>query len=224
MKPVAENLWTLHYPLPLLGDYLGRNVTVLRLSSGELIIHSTAPFTPGDVAAIRAVGRPAYLVESYNKHDTFAKEGRAAFPDVPFLAPAGFAEVAKVPTAPLDPPPAAWAGEVDLLELAGKPKDPEFVFLHRASRTLIVADLLFNVTRDAPLGPRLFGWAAIKSHDHEPGLPRPEISHVEDQAAFRASLDTVLGWDFDRIIVGHGEPIETDGRAKLTAALREAGF
>ena len=224
MKLIAENLWTLHYPLPLLGDYLGRNVTVLRLSSGELIIHSTAPFTPADVAAIHAVGRPAYLVEAYNKHDTFAREGRVAFPDVPFLAPAGFAEVAKVPADPLDPPPAAWAGEVDILELAGKPKDPEFVFLHRASRTLIVADLLFNVTKDAPLGPRLFGWAAVRSHDHEPGLPRPEISHVEDRAAFRASLDTVLGWDFDRIIVAHGEPIETGGRAKLAAARQEAGF
>lgn len=132
--------------------------------------------------------------------------------------------MAGFPTERLDPPPAAWAGEVDILALAGKPKDPEFVMLHRASRTLIVADLLFNVTKDAPLGPRLFGWAAVKSQRHEPGLPRSETHAIEDQAAFRVSMDTVLGWDFDRVIVAHGEPIETDGKAKLTTALREAGF
>ncbi len=224
MKNVAENLWTLHYRLPLLGDYLGRNVTVLRLCSGDLIIHSTGPFTPEEVAAIHAVGRPAYLVEAYNKHDTFSEAGRRAFPDVPYLAPAGFSEVTGFPTALLDPPPAAWAGEVDVLELDGKPKDPEFVMLHRASGTLIVADLLFNVTKEAPFGPRLFGSLAVHSHGHEPGLPRPETFSIADKAAFRASLDTVLGWDFDRIIVAHGEPIETGGKAKLAAALREAGL
>ena len=224
MKQLAENLWTLHYSLPLLGDYLGRNVTLIRLSSGDLIIHSTAPFTPEDVADIKAVGRPAYLVEAYNKHDTFAKEGREAFPDVPYLAPAGFSEVTKFPTALLDPAPAAWAGQVDILELAGKPSDPEFVMLHRASRTLIVADLLFNVSKEAPLGPRIFGWAAVRSQDHEPGLPRPETHAVEDQVAFRASMQTILNWDFDRIIVGHGEVIEHDGKTKLEVAIREAGI
>lgn len=224
MKSVAENLWTLHYSLPLLGDYLGRNVTVIRLSTGDLIIHSTGPFTPEDVAAVHAVGRPAYLVEAYNKHDTYAEEGSAAFPDVPYLAPAGFSELAKFPVGLLDPPPAAWAGEVDILELAGKPKDPEFVMLHRASGTLIVADLLFNVTKEAPFGPRLFGSLAVRSDEHEPGLPRPETMAIADKAAFRASLDTVLGWDFDRIIVAHGEPIETGGKAKLAAAVQEAGL
>lgn len=225
MKNLAENLWLLHYPLPLLGDYLGRNVTIVRLPrSGELVIHSTGPFTPADVAAISALGRPGWLVEVFNKHDTFAKESRAAFPDVPYLAPAGFSETVGFPVEPLDPPPAAWADDLVVLEIAGKPKDPEYVTLHRPSRTLIVADLLFNVTKDAPLGPRLFGWAAVKSHAHEPGLSRPEAHAIQDAAAFRGTMQTVLSWDFDRIIVGHGETIETGGKEKLAAALREAGI
>jgi hypothetical protein len=29
---------------------------------------------------------------------------------------------------------------------------------------------------------------------------------------------------FDRIIVGHGKIVETDGKRQLTCALREAGF
>ena len=103
MKQLAENLWLLHYKLPILGEYLGRNVTVIRLSSGDLVIHSTAPFPAEDVAAISAVGTPAFLVEAITLHDTFAKEGRAAFPDVPYLAPAGFSETVGFPTEPAEP-------------------------------------------------------------------------------------------------------------------------
>lgn len=47
---------------------------------------------------------------------------------------------------------------------------------------------------------------------------------VKDRAAFESSLGTILGWDFDRVIVGHGDVIESGGKAKLRAALEAAGF
>jgi glyoxylase-like metal-dependent hydrolase (beta-lactamase superfamily II) len=47
---------------------------------------------------------------------------------------------------------------------------------------------------------------------------------VEDPAAFAASVNRMLAWDFDRVIVGHGEPIETGGKEKVRAAIRAAGF
>ena len=223
MKQIAENLWTLHYKLPLLGEYLGRNVTIIRLSSGDLVIHSTAPFTPEDVAAIRAVGRPAYLVEAYAQHDTFAKEGQAAFPGIPYLVPEGFAEAAGVSAETLHLAPEAWAGELESLELAGKTSAREFVFFHRPSRTLIVADLVFNVEDGAPLGARAASILTVGLH-HNPGVPRPEKFAVEDMDAFTGSLDTMMSWDFDRVITGHGEVIETGGKARLAEAFRAAGF
>ena len=223
MNQIAENLWTLHYKLPLLGEYLGRNVTIIRLGSGDLVIHSTGPFTPEDVAAIKALGRPAYLVEAYAAHDTFAKEGRAAFPDIPYLVPEGFAEAAEVQAETLHLAPEAWTGEFESLELAGKPKAREFVFFHRPSRTLIVADLVFNVEDDAPLGAKMASILTVGLH-HSPGVPRPEKFSVEDMDAFTGSLDTMMGWDFDRVITGHGETIETGGKARLQEAFKTAGF
>ena len=84
MNAIAENLWTMQYPLTMLGVHINRTVTLIKLRSGELVIHSTAPFSPEDVASISALGEPAYLVEALNTHDTFAKEGHAAFPNIPF--------------------------------------------------------------------------------------------------------------------------------------------
>ena len=225
MNPIAENLWTLTYPLTELGAHINRTVTLIRLRSGELVIHSTAPFTPRDVTAIRALGQPAWLVEATTAHDTFAKEGRAAFPGIPYLAPEGFSETAGIPTQPLDSPPAAWADELAILELAGKAeKMCEYAMLHRPTRTLIVADLAFHMTVEASLGQRIFAVAAlVGGKDHETAMPRVEKLGVKDEAAFERSLETLLGWDFDRVIVGHGDVVET-GKAALTEALHDAGF
>ena len=103
LTSLAPNLWLLAYPLPKLGADLRRNVSVIRLGSGELVIHSTGPFSPKDVAAISALGTPGWLVDAMVAHDTFAKEGRAAFPTIPYLAPPGFSEVADVETVPVLP-------------------------------------------------------------------------------------------------------------------------
>ena len=41
-----------------------------------------------------------------------------------------------------------------------------------------------------------------------------------DRAAARRSLDEVLSRPFDRVVVGHGAPIDTGGREVLAAAYR----
>ena len=90
--------------------------------SGELVIHSTGPFTPGDVAAILRLGKPGWLLDAMLRHDTFAKQGREAFPRIPFLAPEGFTEVVDFPTELLIPAPAAWGDELKVLRLEGIPE------------------------------------------------------------------------------------------------------
>ena len=45
MNAIAVNLWTMQYPLTMLGVHINRTVTLIKLRSGELVIHSTAPFS-----------------------------------------------------------------------------------------------------------------------------------------------------------------------------------
>jgi hypothetical protein len=223
MKKLAEDLWILPYSLRLLGGDLRRTVTIVRLRSGELIIHSTGPFTSEDVATILALGRPGWLLEVMLRHDTFSKQGRQAFPGIPFLAPQGFSEVVGFPTEPLIPAPVHWGDELLLLALEGIPSMQEHVVFHRASRTLIVADLLFNFGSEASAWTHFLVRCAV-GRQHHPGMSRPFRMAIKDQAAFKQSVKTLTAWDFDRIIVGHGEVIETDGHHKLVKALKDAGF
>jgi hypothetical protein len=222
MKAVAENLWIQQFPLSMLGGHQGRVVTVIRLASGKLIILSTAPFTSADVAAIEALGTPAWLVDAMLRHDTFVQDGRAAFPGIPYLVPEGFSAPAHVETQPLLPAPAEWLPEVRVLLIEGMPQVHEHVFLHVPSRTLIVADLVFNFAPSS-------GWTSffrqtlmgVKAH---PDSARLFPLQIKDRTAYDRSVRELLSWDFDRIIVGHREPVESGGKAGLEQALASKGM
>jgi hypothetical protein len=221
MMQLADNLWIKRYPLSVLGTDHGRTVTILRLLSGKVIVHSMAPFSRKDLSEIRCLGEPMWLVEAMMLHDTYAREGRAAFPDAIFLAPLGFSNVVDFPTSRLVPPPEEWVNEIEVIELRGAPRLQEHLFIQRPSRTLIVADLVFNFRQDERGWNRLFHRyiAGIKRY---PGMSRIFRLCISDREAFQASLHRILESDFDRVIVGHGEVIESDGKVALRRALVDA--
>ncbi len=221
MTQLTEHLWIQNYPLHVLGTQHGRTVTVIRLVSGKAIVHSMAPFTVADIEAINRLGRPGWLVEAMLLHDTYAREGRASFPDAPFLGPPGFSKVVGFPTQPLIPAPAEWADEIEVVRLEGAPKLQEHVMLHRPSRTLIVADLVFNFRSDEQGWDRFFH-RYLAGFKRYPGMSRIFRMFISDLEAFRASIEKVLSLDFDRIIPGHGEIIHTGGKALLQRALKDS--
>jgi hypothetical protein len=224
LQQIAPNLWRQTFPFKMLGVDLQRNVTVIRLASGKLILHSSAPFSPADVKAIEALGHPAWLIDTLLRHDTFADEGRRAFPKAEYLAPPGFSINLPFQTEALLKAPEEWAGEVEIMPIDGAPEFGEVVFFHRPSRTVIVADLVVNFPGDHGLWTNLLLHFAAAGGRHDPGMTVPFKKAVEDSLAFTASVNRVLAWDFDRVIVGHGEPIETGGKEKLRVAIRAAGF
>lgn len=222
MDHLAENLWQLQFPLKLLGANMQRHVTIIRLRSGEVVVHSTAPFTPPDVAAISALGRVGWVMDTMLRHETFAKEGRAAFPAAVFLGPAGFSKAAGFPVQPLLPAPPEWGEELQVARLDGLPSMEEHAVFHAPTRTLIVADLLFNRDPAESWWTRLL-MSVVAGRKDGPGVSRAVRLAVKDKAAFKRSLATIRAWDFDRIIVGHGSIVPTGGKAQFDEAIRQAG-
>ena len=224
LQILAPHIWLLSYPLKTMGVNLQRNVTLIRLDSGQLIIHSTAAFSPEDVAGITALGEPTWMLDALLRHDTFAQEAREAFPDAEYLAPEGFSDDMPFSTANLLPPPNEWEDEIAVAAIQGAPDFSEIAMLHRASGTLIVADLIVNFPGKYNLWERLFFRIATVGGKHAPGVTFPFKKAIEDQAAYAASIEEILDWDFDRVIVGHGKPIATGGKEKLRTALKSAGI
>jgi hypothetical protein len=110
----------------------------------------------------------------------------------------------------------------DLLEpllVEGAPRRNEVVFFHRDSRTIYTADLLFNILEpEGFLTPLTFRLMGVHRRF---AIPRMWRQWVTDRAAFARSIDAILAWDFERIVVAHGEIIEDRARERFEAALRE---
>lgn len=223
MISLSENLWLLSFPLKILGVDIRRNVTIIRLASGKLLIHSTAPFSEEDLAAIRMLGEPGWLVEGMVDHDTFSSEGHAAFPEIPFLAPEKFGERVDFPVTSLQNPPPEWLPEIEVIRINGIPKMDEHVFFHRPSGTLVVCDLLFNFPEIPSLWAKLLLTPAL-GLNLSPGFSKRLRMAIQDREAFSESLREILALPIRRIVPGHGEVLEEDAKERARGALAKRGL
>jgi Domain of unknown function (DUF4336) len=220
MKPIAPELWVVETPLRFRGIEVGRRMAVVRLASGALLIHSPAPLSPELGEALAQLGDVRFVVPASSMHGhLFMEQYRAAYPDVELFSAPGLDRKRKdlafdgiLGEAP-DP---RWSEDLDQVSVLGHRFVTEIVFLHRPTRTLIVGDLCFTIGESAPVAMRALARAARR---YRRVSPTPMFRFgLRDKAAARRSLDRILGWDFDRIVVGHGELVETGGRDALRSA------
>lgn len=221
MELLTENIYVLRLPLKVMSCNLGKVVTVIRLQTGKTLIHSTAKFSTRELAAIRQIGDPGWLVEATNFHDTAAAAGRFLFPDIPYLIPEGFPRAHALDATIITNGASALEDEFEVIRIEGMPKLNEHAVFHRPTQTLILADLLFNL-------PDTMGdwtkWLLKKAAGltEFPGQSAYFRHFIKDEAAYRKSIQQLAALDFNKIIVGHGEPIVDHAKAKFETVLKEA--
>ena len=219
LKRTGDELWVVETPLRFLGMQLGRRMALIRLPGGELFVHSPAELTPSLRLELDAVGRVRYVVPASALHGhLFMEQYRAVYPDALLFAAPGLARRRRDLSFDADlgdAPDPRWAGEIDqaIFRFGAGRIGTDVLFFHRRSRTLLVGDAVWNVTPAMSPAARLWaGW--------RPGVrPTPAFRlAIRDREAARACLERVRGWDIERILIGHGEVVERDGRAALRHA------
>jgi hypothetical protein len=216
LVPLAPDLWVAERPQSFYGLPVGTRMTVIRLSGGRLLLHSPVDLDPGLRAELDALGRVCYAVAPNRLHHLHAGEVAAFYPGTRLWVAPGLAR--KRPDLAFvavlgDEPPEEWRDEVGQVFFRGRPYENEVVFLHRASRTLLLCDLAFNFGPRAALRTRLL-MRLLRSYGRF-GPSRLDPLLIRDRVAARASLERILAWDFDRVVVAHGEVLESGGREDL---------
>lgn len=216
VQQLDSDLWIADSPLRFAGLEVGARMTVVRLRGGDLLLHSPIAASEELVRAVQALGRVAYLVAPNRLHHLFVGEWLKACPDaLAFVAPGletkrSDLNIAGVLTDEAEP---GWDGVVDQIVVNGFPFVNEVIFFHRPSKTLIATDLAFNIGESSPWLTRFF----FRIGGAYGRLTPTAIERVgiRDRAAFRASLERILEWPFERLVVAHGDVKETGGRDEL---------
>lgn len=221
---VPNQLWCIEVPMPMpmLGLQFGARLTIARLRDDTLWVHAPFAISDEDEAAIREQGDVAHVVAPNNFHYKEIGEFTRRFPDAQlWLVPALATKMDELPHLPLHSLPPDWARDFDGALFDAALGYQEWIFCHKATRTLIVTDLILNVPRpDNPLG-RVVSAIMDEGRGAKPSrLVKTAIYAGRDLKAARASIDQIMRWSFGRIIMAHGSVIPRDGKRILRRAMR----
>jgi hypothetical protein len=216
LKQLAEDLWVAERPQTFYGLPVGTRMTVMRLADRRLLLHSPVALEPELREELDSIGRVCFAVAPNRVHHLYAGEVVRAYPGTRVWVAPGLER--KRPDLVFeavlsDDAPEAWRGQIDQIFFRGRPYENEVTFYHRASRTLILCDLAFNFGPRAAASTRLL-MKLLRSYGRlAPSKLDPWL--IRDRRAARESLERILAWDFDRIIVAHGDVLESGGHETL---------
>ncbi|KAK0286065.1 hypothetical protein LTR91_000570 [Friedmanniomyces endolithicus] len=220
---------------------IGGRGTIVQLASGNLAVFSPVALTETVKKELAGFGngQVKYITALDQEHHIFLEPWHKAFPDARVIGPEtlpGYRDkqnYGKIPQANWvlfkKGDMSTWRvseefdREFDAEYVSAHPNQ-ELVFNHKPSRTLIEADLLFNLpateqhskagvsatsgiltrlacainnTKGSATWQKRFLWYALSAGDR-PG--------------FNKSAGRIAQWDFDRIVPCHGDVVEKDGK------------
>lgn len=229
-KPVARDIWIVDGPaIRFYGLPFSTRATILRLADGGLWVHSPTRLTETLAGKVAALGPVRHLVAPNWIYYAYVGAWQARFPQAESWAAPGVAERAarrgmdlRFDHALEQVPPASWAGQIDQMIVRGSKIHREAVFFHRASRTLILTDLIENFEPGKlgvwfRLAARLAG---IRDPDGKAPIDMRQT--FRDRAALREDVARMIGWAPERVILAHGRWYERNGTAELRRAFRWA--
>ena len=169
--------------------------------------------------------RVGYLVAATPRHVWRLSAWHTLFPEAQLWAPRPTPFTLKKGSLPFagilgDEPPQAWKNDFDQLAFKGNPLIEEVLFFHKPSRTVILDDLIQVHPRveGKPFEMRCSNWRVLYLPHGGVGLDI-RLSFIHRNLA-RQSLEKLLSWDFDRLIIAHGPCIEKDAKAFVERAFR----
>jgi hypothetical protein len=203
------------------GFHFPARMTAIQLGAGELALISPIPIDDALAQRIAQLGRVRYLLAPNLHHHLYLGAASARYPEAVLLAPPGLA--GKRPElrihGTLDRElPAALRGALELIRLEGAPAVDEYAFFHRATGTLVVTDLLFNVVRPHGFWAHLILW--LTGCHGCLAATRTWRLLVKDRAALGRSLQRLLELPLRTLVMAHGEIVRDNAHARLREALR----
>ncbi|GAA6020472.1 hypothetical protein JCM10207_000014 [Rhodosporidiobolus poonsookiae] len=242
IRKLDQHVTTFSVPFSRMGVMpFGGRSTAISLKDGSVFLAASHPLDPATLETITSLGPVKHLVMLDSEHGMYTRDYHQAFPDAKlYLPPGGHSKWEKSGFLPADaskyfvyggdattgdvgaqgsrdPLAQATGGEMQSADFSKAFVNEDLAFYHAPSKTLVQADLLFNL-------PPTEQYSRTTSRSTLPGLSsafkpgtkthQRVLYHglAKDKAEMTRMAKRVAGWDFDRIVPCHGDTIETGGK------------
>jgi hypothetical protein len=200
-------------------------MVTVKLSDGSLWISSPVSLPFDTLQQINELGSVRYLVAGTPRHVWRLEAWHRLFPEAQLWAARRTLFTLDKGHLPLsgtlgDTPNHGWAEDLDQVTFKGNPLIEEVVFFHKESGTVILDDLIqiHSPHKGKPIRNLLLKLSGVSSPDG--GVPLDGRLTFTNRTLARQSLEKVLSWDFDKVIIAHGTCVENHGKAFVERAFR----
>ncbi len=215
-----NTIWIKEYPISYAGAKFNARMTIIRLSNGNLLIHSPCLIDKATKRMIEKLGKVEFIVAPGSYHYFYVSSAQNAFPDAETLICPGIET--KKPELNFDwflgdRPDRRLQDDFEQVLVRGNRCIWEVAFYHKISKTLILVDLIENITdqtEDVNTNWILKLWwkVILRMWNNPKPAPEYQLGWFNKKAA-ASSLKQILNWDFERIIIAHGDLIEKNAKA-----------
>lgn len=192
--------------------------TFVKCSTGGVLI---SPGSSLDVVKLNGLNGVTDLVAPNLFHCAGIKRSLSVFPQATVWGPVGARTLKPDIPWSKELSLSAWPyqDELSMVTLSGIPSLNEAIFYHRESRSLIITDLCFNLSNPSGIG----AWFVLNLAGtyKKCAVSRLFLREVKDRISFKNSLEEVLTFDFDNVILAHGDNLIGNGKARLLEALKK---
>lgn len=209
LQPIAPDIWHMQHPFVAGGIRITSRMTVVRLSSGGLWLHSPVPMPTLARAQMQKLGEVKFIVAPNKMHHLFAKDYVAAYPQAQLFGapglPAKRPDLSTMRELGRSAEP-AWQPDFEQVFFDGIPIGNETAWFHVPSRTLVLTDLCQYWEGALPFAAAMYAHAT--GVRKRLAVPRTIRLMVRDRKAAAESAARILQWPFERVIVAHNAVIE----------------
>lgn len=232
IREVTKNVWIFSKPFSRFGVIpFGGRSTAIKLRDGGVWVLASTPLETETKAKIDELGPVKFIVGPDQGHHLYLGEFKKAYPDAKLIAVEEAIQKHKGEDIKFDgswgkdAPDTKYGFEDDIkwCFLRGF-LTKEVAFFHKDSKSLIEADLLFNMPPNEQYSKsRRATFSILTSRVLNPwsyAHKRLVWSGGSDKEAMKKDVKTVAEWDFERIIPCHGDVIEKDANKAWREAFK----
>jgi len=218
LQQFGEDVYFTEYPISFAGCRFNARMTVIRLSDGKLLLHSPCDIDEALKTEIEQLGEVSKIVAPGNYHHLHVAQCKEIFPDAQVYISPGLET--KQPSllelgAKILQDEDSLDKNMEHVFLSGNRVINEVVFFHSPCKTLVLTDSLELIGDETPFTNWVLRmWWFILRMWNKP-KPAPEYQMgwwCKDKTESRECMERILEWNFEKVIVAHGQYITSDSK------------